>query len=148
MGVLATFDAQGGWGQTHVCDGMLRQNLQPLDARWGKSDAEALQPDAPEGPAGRRVIQVVEGTLLIYLPAGCGHLGLLCEAGEWLDLPTGLGVTLDASAAPDLDLRVWPAGGEDPVSSLQATGQGAGDLPSHGDFIERMLELTGYAAEE
>lgn len=148
MGVLATFDAQGVWGQTHVCDGMLRQNLQPLGARWGKSDAQALQPDAPEGPAGRRVIQVVEGTLLIYLPAGNGHLGLLCEEGEWLDLPTGLGFILDASAAPDLDLRVWPPGGEGPVSPLQGKGHVAGSLPSHGAFIERMLELTGYAAEE
>ncbi len=147
MGVLATFDAQGVWGQTHVCDGMLRQNLQPLGALWGKSDAEAPPLDVSEGQAGRQVIQVVEGTLLIYLPVGSGHVGLLCEAGEWLDLPTGLAFTLDTSAAPDLDLRVWPSDGEGAVSSLQATAHTAGDLPSHGAFIERMLELTGYAED-
>lgn len=148
MGVLATFDAQGVWGQTHVCDGMLRQNLQPLGARWGQSDAEPPRLYASEEQAVRRVIQVVEGTLLIYLPAGSGHLGLLCEAGEWLDLPTGLAFTLDASAAPDLDLRVWPPGVQNPVSPLQAARHVAGGLPSHGAFIERMLELTGYAAED
>lgn len=152
MGVLATFDAQGVWEQTHVCDGMLRQNLQPLGARWGRSDAEAPYsapwPDTSEGHAVRQVIQVVEGTLLIYFPAGNGHLGLLCEAGEWLDLPTGLAFTLDASAAPDLDLRVWPPGGENPVSPLPAARHVAVGLPSHQAFIERMLELTGYAAEE
>jgi 1,2-dihydroxy-3-keto-5-methylthiopentene dioxygenase len=153
MGALATFDAQGAWGETHVCDGMLRQSLQPLGARWGRCDAAGAGPSAPwqpvpGDPPWQQVIQVVEGSLLIHLPHGSGHLGLLCEAGEWLALPPGLAWTLDAGAAPDLDLRAWPPSGQGLPRCAQAAGHAARNLPSHGDFIERMLELTGYAAEE
>lgn len=36
MGVLATFDAQATWAETHVCDSLVLGNLERLGATWGR----------------------------------------------------------------------------------------------------------------
>ena len=36
MGVLATFDEEARWAQTHVCDGLVREGLHALGLTWGR----------------------------------------------------------------------------------------------------------------
>jgi len=43
MGVLATFDAEGRWADTHVCDGRIAEQLAGLGVVWGRwPDPESL----------------------------------------------------------------------------------------------------------
>jgi len=176
MGVLAIFDAEGTWEQTHVCDHLLEQNLQALGVRWGRQEIEAgalvdvdrmaplhrlwgtrylerLQwpnkagalPPTFASPIGPVVHWVQAGTLLIYLQAGAGHVGVLCEAGEWLAIPAGLAFAVDAGDSPGVDLLVLSdaAGALQPRQPLAVQG-----LPSHDAFVETMLEMTGFADDE
>jgi 1,2-dihydroxy-3-keto-5-methylthiopentene dioxygenase len=174
MGVLAIFDAQGTWGKTHVCDHLMHKNLQALGVRWGRQEIDAarrvdadrlVQSHALWGTSSveriRRVPEdgrlqyhargalvvhwVQEGTLLAYLQANDGHVGVLCEAGEWLAIPADLAYALDAGESPDLDLLVLSAAGSGPseIQNLALHG-----LPSHDAFVETMLQMTGYAGEE
>jgi hypothetical protein len=143
VGVLATFDAEAHWAETHVCDSMLVEHLHPLGARWGRWDT------LPSASVAADVYGVREGTLLVYIEAEGGHVGVLCEAGEWLAIPAAALRIVDAGEAPDLDLLVLCA-------SPELAGLGAGQnappahrgLPSLDEFIETMLALTGHAADE
>ena len=48
MGVLATFDAAGQWGDTHVCDSLIAQHLADHGVAWGRwEDPGTLPADAP-----------------------------------------------------------------------------------------------------
>lgn len=44
MGVLATFDSQATWEQTHVCDGLVLENLERLGAAWGRWNVQSPWP--------------------------------------------------------------------------------------------------------
>ncbi len=111
MGVLVSFDAQVNWGETHVCDVEIARCLAELGAAW--------RPRAPR--ARRRADAALATTRLLYLRAGDGFAGVLCEPGDWIEAKAG---NVPASGR-DKPLAAWP------------------DLPSLDTFIETMLELTG-----
>lgn len=97
MGVLAIFDRQGRWADTHVCDALIRDHLAPLGAAWGRTD------DAP--PVADDVdlhAAPDHGTQLVYLPTAAGFVGVLLEAGEWLAVPVAL-VPDSTAALPSHD---------------------------------------------
>jgi hypothetical protein len=114
MGVLAVFDEQGQWGDTHVCDALIAQHLASVGVIWG-----------PQGSAAPAVA-VDEGMRLFYFRVDAGHLGVLCESGEWIGFAP---VTVEG-----------PSLGE----SLQ-TPPG---LPALAEFIDTMLVLMGHAEAE
>lgn len=173
MGVLATFDREATWAQTHVCDSLVRDNLQELGATWGREadlaqlrerfdtrslDRIRLSPETAAWAERRRdwrrlrargegvVHCVLEGTLLVHLRTDSGYVGVLCEAGEWLAIPAGLAYALDAGESPDLELLVLSGPTSDLVPGEE--GDGAPALPSLDAFVETMLELTGHAADD
>jgi hypothetical protein len=76
MPVLAVFDAEGRWCDTHVCDGRIGEHLAGQGVSWGRQDA----------PAGVRPLGRAS---LFYVRTGNGYLGLLFEAGEWVALSPG-----------------------------------------------------------
>lgn len=139
-------DAPAGW-QAHRAGDSVERVLLPKQAvgwqaRWCGWGCHRAPGD------GVLVLRVVEGSLLVQLEADAGHAALLCEAGEWLALPAGLPFRLDAGESPELDLLVLPAAvARQTVAASAAAGQ-RGALPSHGDFIATLLELTGYAVED
>lgn len=73
MPVLAVFDGQANWRDTHVCDGWISDHLARHGVRWGRGEAE-----------GQRTL---ESAGLFYLPTAQGYLGLLVEGGEWVAMP-------------------------------------------------------------
>ncbi len=73
MPVLAVFDAEGRWCDTHVCDGRINEHLGRQGVSWGREGA----------PAGLRPL---ERASLFYVRTDDGYLGLLFEAGEWVAL--------------------------------------------------------------
>ena len=91
MPVLAVFDAEGNWRDTHVCDGWITEHLARQGVAWGRED------DAPEGQ------RVLDRVGLFYLPTQDGYLGLLFEAGEWVALPAGKPHVFDAGEAHSFD---------------------------------------------
>ena len=76
MPVLAVFDAQGGWRDTHVCDGWITEHLAVQGVSWGRGRKK-----------GQRVL---DSAGLFYLPTDDGYIGLLLEAAQ---LPRSLGDT-------------------------------------------------------
>lgn len=102
----------------------------------------------PQLPGGGRVYWVQAGTLLAYLRSRDGHVGVLCEAGEWLAVVPGMPFALDAGAEPHLDLLVLSAtedGTPDRPRSALAVGA---SLPSHDAYVEALLEMTGFCGED
>ncbi|RRH92418.1 hypothetical protein EH244_00960 [Variovorax beijingensis] len=93
MPVLAVFDAEGSWRETHVCDGRITERLARQGVAWGRED------DAPEGQS------LLDRATLFYVPAEDGYLGLLFEAGEWVSLPAAPLRPLPA-ALPNFDAFV------------------------------------------
>ncbi|WP_213954455.1 MULTISPECIES: hypothetical protein [unclassified Variovorax] len=112
MGVLVSFDAQGNWGETHVCDSEIARCLAELGAAWRPRARRRARQQSDAALAKTR---------LLYLRAGDGFAGVLCEPGDWIEAKAG------NAPAPGRDkpLGAWP------------------DLPSLDTFIETMLELTG-----
>ncbi|CAN5312368.1 hypothetical protein BH10PSE18_BH10PSE18_46990 [soil metagenome] len=190
MAVLVHFDADAGWGETHVCDGRISQSLAQAGVAWGRWDvpedadvashaslraaaqdafgaatsahesagettAERLRllPDDAAWPALRPALQaervasagqlhgVAQGACLFHIRVGDGFVGLLCEAGEWVALPAGIGHAFDAGAEPDLDLLQLVGGTATPTHGAWPA------LPSMDDFVEEMLELTGHCED-
>ncbi|MBT2336706.1 hypothetical protein J7E49_22710 [Variovorax paradoxus] len=89
MPVLAVFDTEGSWRDTHVCDGRITERLSRQGVAWGRED------DAPEGQ------RVLDRAALFYVRAEGGYLGLLFEPGEWVSLPPGADHFFDdGEAAP------------------------------------------------
>lgn len=133
---LGDTDSIAHWHSLWGTDAVERIRLVP-----GDEDGDLSCP----GRGGLVVQWVQQGTLLVYLRAGDGHVGVLCEAGEWLAIAPGLACMLDAGVSPDLDLLVLSAAGpaSPPIQGLAVHG-----LPSHDAFVETMLEMTGYADEE
>ncbi|QFZ83934.1 hypothetical protein GFK26_14800 [Variovorax paradoxus] len=89
MPVLAVFDAQANWRDTHVCDGWITEHLGRHGVRWGRGDAE-----------GQRVL---DSAGLFYLPTADGYLGLLVEGGEWVSIPSEKPHFFDAGEAESID---------------------------------------------
>lgn len=89
MPVLAVFDGQANWRDTHVCDGWISDHLARHGVRWGRGEAE-----------GQRVL---DSAGLFYLPTAEGYLGLLVEGGEWVAIPAGAPHFFDAGEAASLD---------------------------------------------
>ncbi|RST53549.1 hypothetical protein [Variovorax sp. DXTD-1] len=116
MPVLAVFDAEGRWCDTHVCDGRITERLAGQGVTWGREEA----------PAGQRAL---ERASLFYVRTEDGYLGLLFEAGEWVDMSAGAEHFFDdGQAAP---ARPLPAA-----------------LPHFDAFVEEVLMLTGNDADE
>ena len=90
MPVLAVFDAEGRWCDTHVCDGRISERLAGQGVTWGREEA----------PAGQRAL---ERASLFYVRTEDGYLGLLFEAGEWVAMPAGKPHFFDAGEAGSLD---------------------------------------------
>ena len=114
MGALAIFDRDGNWGETHVCDAEIARHLAPAGVAWGPTSSSA--------PAS----VVVDAVRLFYLPIGGGHLGVLCEPGEWL--------------AAVREAREWLLS-----DAAQRVPPG---LPDTDSFIDSLLLLTGHAEDE
>ncbi|MES2534093.1 MAG: hypothetical protein V4636_23810 [Pseudomonadota bacterium] len=195
MAVLVHFDADAGWGETHVCDGRISHSLAQAGVAWGRwdvpEDADAashaalraaafnaaqdafgvastaqqrteeasaerlrLLPDDAAWPALRPALQaeriasaaqlhgVAQGACLFHIRVGDGFVGLLCEAGEWVALPAGIGHAFDAGAEPDLDLLQLVGDTATPTHGAWPA------LPSMDDFIEEMLVLTGHCEDD
>jgi 1,2-dihydroxy-3-keto-5-methylthiopentene dioxygenase len=94
MPVLAVFDTEGSWRDTHVCDGWITECLARQGVAWGRED------DAPEGQ------RVLDRAALFYVRAESGYLGLLFEAGEWVSLPAGEPLQPLPAALPHFDAFV------------------------------------------
>lgn len=121
MAVLVQFDRRGQWGDTRVCDALVRAGLRAhgiSHGRWPPSDGEPLPPPGDDST----VRYVRDGPTLFYLPVREGWLGLLCDAGEWVAFPA--------------DQRHWVAGAA-AASVLPAA------LPPHEEFVDRLLAMTG-----
>ena len=89
MPVLAVFDGQANWRDTHVCDGWISDHLARHGVRWGRGEAE-----------GQRTL---DSAGLFYLPTADGYLGLLVEGGEWVAIPADAPHFFDAGEAASLD---------------------------------------------
>jgi 1,2-dihydroxy-3-keto-5-methylthiopentene dioxygenase len=85
MPVLAVFDAQGSWRDTHVCDGWITDHLAGQGVSWGRGKKKGQQ--------------VLDSAGLFYLPVADGYLGLLVEAGEWVSVPADAPHFFDAGEA-------------------------------------------------
>ena len=90
MPVLAVFDAQGSWRDTHVCDGRITEHLATQGVSWGRGEAQKGQ-------------QALDSAGLFYLPTAEGYLGLLFEAGEWVSIPADTPHFFDAGEAESLE---------------------------------------------
>jgi len=122
MPVLAVFDAQASWSDTHVCDGWITDRLAAQGVRWGREDAPA--------PLAGEEVRVLGQAGLFYVPEGEGYLGLLLEAGEWVALPVGRA-------------RVFFDDGEGADDALPHAA-----LPGFEAFVEEVLSLTGNDADQ
>ena len=89
MPVLAVFDAQGSWRDTHVCDGWITEHLAGQGVSWGRGKKKGQQ--------------VLDSAGLFYLPVTDGYLGLLVEAGEWVSVPADALHFFDAGEAESFD---------------------------------------------
>ncbi|KQW56462.1 hypothetical protein [Variovorax sp. Root411] len=89
MPVLAVFDAQGSWRDTHVCDGWITEHLAGQGVSWGRGKKK-----------GQRML---ESAGLFYVPTADGYLGLLVEAGEWVSVPDGKPHFFDAGEVESFD---------------------------------------------
>lgn len=190
MAALVTFDAQGRWGETLVCEARVRETLRAhgLDhGRWplrdpGDGSLEAvlaaygpeldglrerlavrsvdrvsLQPDHAGWPELRRQFTAehvhadaeirffLGGTGLFYVRTDTGHLGLLCEAGDWVVVPAGVRHFFDSGEQPDFDaLRLFSA----PDGwKAQPTGTPSPELPLLDAFVDQLIGLTGHAMD-
>ena len=86
------------------------------------------------------------GTGLFYVRTDGGHLGLLCETGDWVVVPAGTRHFFDAGDEPDFDaLRLFssPDGWQ-----AQPTGAPSPSLPLLDAFRDRLIGLMGHAVEE
>jgi hypothetical protein len=79
MAALVHFDSQGRWGETLVCERSIRAVLEPLGVAWGRVPALQL--------VTHRLVTPGASARLLYFRHGAGHVGVLCEPGEWLALP-------------------------------------------------------------
>ena len=115
-----------------------RVRLAPGQADWAalrqKFIAEHTHADA-------EIRFFLGGAGLFYIRTADGHLGLLCEAGDWVALPAGLRHFFDAGEEPDFDaLRLFTA----PDGWVaQPTGAAAAALPLMDDFVARLAEEVG-----
>lgn len=89
MPVLAEFDDQGTWRETHVCDGWITDRLSGQGVSWGRGKAK-----------GQRALRAPG---LFYFSTTDGVLGLLVEAGDWVSVPEGAAHFFDAGKAQRLD---------------------------------------------
>jgi len=90
MPVLAVFDAQANWRDTHVCDGWITEHLAGQGVSWGRGKAKKGQ-------------RALDGAGLFYLPTADGYLGLLFEGGEWVSIPSDKPHFFDAGEAETLE---------------------------------------------
>jgi 1,2-dihydroxy-3-keto-5-methylthiopentene dioxygenase len=137
MGVLVHFDADGTWQDTHVCDHLIEEHLAPQGVSWGREAPTLGVASSADADA---EVRVFDAAGLFYLREGDGFIGLLCEAGEWVALPAGTGYFFDAGEETPPEAL--------PLFAARPGGGAAPALPLLGDFIDRMLELTGHAADE
>lgn len=92
------------------------------------------------------VLHVVEGFSLLYLRHADGHLGLLCEAQDWVWLATGTSCRLLLDTAPQLEvLRLLPQPG--PWSADIPAEDSGTELPSLDGFVEHLLSLVGQETD-
>ena len=89
MPVLAIFDAQGSWRDTHVCDGWITEHLAQQGVSWGRGKAK-----------GQRALRAPG---LFYFSTTDGVLGLLVEAGDWVSVPEGTAHFFDAGEAESFE---------------------------------------------
>jgi hypothetical protein len=67
MPVLAVFDAQANWRDTHVCDGWITEHLAKQGVSWGRGEAKKGQ-------------RALDGAGLFYLPTATDIWGC-CSKG-------------------------------------------------------------------
>lgn len=125
-------------GQRFAIRSVDRVRLAPGHADWPalrqKFIAEHTHADA-------EIRFFLGGAGLFYIRTPEGHLGLLCEAGDWVALPAGLRHFFDAGDEPDFDaLRLFTA----PDGWVaQPTDAPAAALPLMDDFVAQLAEEVG-----
>jgi 1,2-dihydroxy-3-keto-5-methylthiopentene dioxygenase len=132
MAALVTFDAQGRWGDTLVCEARVREAL-----REHGLDADC---------AGTEVLQVRGGLGLFYLRTATGYLGLLCEAPDRVVLPAGAQPLEVVDARTPFDARRRPGRSRVIRSSLVLAITPAHlsiQLPAIDAFLDHLIALTG-----
>jgi 1,2-dihydroxy-3-keto-5-methylthiopentene dioxygenase len=189
MAAVATFDPNGVWLTTSVCEGAACPSAAAEGVRWGRWSAESgsdapvrvraverLQVDALKRrfgvaceervtlsvaaehrgywrPAPREltsdkagVCVFLQGTALVLVRTSAGFTGLLCEAGDWVYLPSGLPHVFDAGAHPDAEvIRLCEgSGGWFPEHTGRVLPPA---LPTMDAFVERLLHDLGEELE-
>lgn len=92
------------------------------------------------------ILHVVEGFGLLYLRHTEGHLGLLCEAQDWVWLAAGTSCKLLLDNAPQLEmLRLLSLPG--PWSADNVAEDDDTELPSLDGFVEHLLSLVGQETD-
>lgn len=88
----------------------------------------------------------IRGMSLLLVRTDRGFTGLLCEAGDWVYLPSGLPHVFDAGASPDADvLRLCEgSGGWFPEPTGRVLPEA---LPTMDAFVDRLLLELGEALE-
>lgn len=112
-----------------------RVHIAPDHAGWPELRARFIAEHTHDDA---EVRYFLSGSGLFYVRTGDGHLGLLCEAGDWVVVPPGARHFFDAGERPDFDaLRLFsrPDGWV-----AQPTGAAAPALPLLDAFVERLGE--------
>ncbi len=169
MTAVATFDRQGHWLSTSVCERAACPLAASLGVRWGKwsdglvdMDADAqgqralahvgqligphvaerlrFSPDAANDAVRPTPLELEgEGAVAHVFLQGTG---LLCEAGDWVLLPAGVPHVFDAGAAPDVELLRLSAGTRGWFPWETGTPLPAA-LPALDAFVEQLLHELG-----
>lgn len=142
--VLAAYapqlDALRGRLQVRSID---RVALAPGHADWPALRARFI---AEHTHADAEIRFFLGGAGLFYIRVDGGHVGLLCEAGDWVVLPAGTRHFFDAGEQPDFDaLRLFSA----PDGWVaRPTGAPAAALPLMDEFVAQLADLTGFGADD
>lgn len=137
--VLAAYGDELGAlrGRLHI-QSIDRVQLQPDQAGWPQLRQKFI---AEHTHADAEIRYFLAGVGIFYIRVADGFLALLCEAEDWVALPSGTRHFFDAGAEPHLDaLRLFttPDGWV-----AQPTGADTPVLPLFDDFVSQLLERMG-----
>jgi 1,2-dihydroxy-3-keto-5-methylthiopentene dioxygenase len=97
MAVLVHFDADAGWGETHVCDGRISHSLEQAGVAWGRWDVP--ESHASLRAAAQDAFGAVASAQEGVEAAATGRLRLLPDDAAWPALRPALQAERVASAA-------------------------------------------------
>lgn len=86
-------------------------------------------------------VLMLEGAALLHLRARGTHLGLVCEAGDWVMLSDGMDSRIDGGSDPDFDLLTLCLPATSRRSVMDADGPGMDEV------VAELAERIGFGAE-